>query len=68
MMLCQKRSKIIYANDQVKISKGVKVWIVQFGSGGGGGQSCKEHELPAEEGEWKRVVISTEQKTEAHHY
>jgi hypothetical protein len=57
MMLYQKSSKIIYANDHLKICIGVKVWIVQFGSGGGGGQSCKEQELPAEEGEWKRVVI-----------
>ncbi len=55
--LYQKISKMIYANDHVKICIGVKVWIVQFGSGGGGGQSCKEHELLAEEGEWKRVVI-----------
>jgi hypothetical protein len=40
----------------------------QFGSGGGGGQSCKEQELLAEEGEWKRVVIKTEKKIEAHIY
>jgi hypothetical protein len=69
MILYQKSRKIIYAKDHVKICIGVKVWIVQFGSGGGGGQSCKEHELPpAEEGEWKRVVILTEQNAEAHLY